>query len=323
MTSWTATMDFGVVHSLAFPECRNGDGPVVETLAQIVSDDVFGAVEIAPVRDPEIRRKAQELLSWSQLQVVYLPILPILFDNLGLASDDDEQRLAARERLHDLIDQAIAFDAPLAMVGSPPDPGPDRRPALIARLVEDYQELCDYADARSTNRRLYITLEPFDRDIEKKRVIGPTVEAAALADAVDRENFGLTVDLSHLPLQDETSEHAIQVAGRHLIHAHIGNCVIDDPECEFYGDFHPRFGHPKGQNDLPEVVEFIRQLDDAKYWANARQRLDASPILSMEVKPTPTDQETSAAILANGKRTFIRAWAEVRQLESSVWESRS
>lgn len=316
-------MDFGVVHSLAFPECRNGDGPVIETLEQIVSDEVFGAVEIAPIRDPEVRRQARELLSWSGLQLVYLPILPILFDDLGLASDDDDHRAVARDRLHDLVDEAIGFNAPLAMVGSPPDPGPEQRPALIERLVEDYQELCDYADARSTNRRLHITLEPFDRDIEKKRVIGPTVEAASLADAVDRDNFGLTIDLSHLPLQNESAEHALQSAGRHLIHAHIGNCVIDDAESEFYGDFHPRFGHPKGRNDLPEVVGFIQQLDAVGYWSNARQRLGSTPILSMEVKPTPTDRETSAAVLANGKRTFIRAWAEVQQRASTHADART
>jgi sugar phosphate isomerase/epimerase len=314
MTAWAAAMDFGVVHSLAFPECRGGDGPVLETLAEIVADETFGAVEIAPIRDQRVREQARELLSWSGLQVVYLPILPILFDNLGLASEEEGHRRSARDRLHALIDEAIAFDAPLAMVGSPPDPGVDQRPAMVERLIEDYQELCDYADARSGRQRLHITLEPFDRDIEKKRVIGPTVEAAALADAVDRENFGLTIDLSHLPLLGESAAEALQAAGRHLIHAHIGNCVIDDPDCPFYGDFHPRFGHPKGRNDLPEVVEFLRELDDADYWTRARARLNVTPILSMELKPTPSDEETSAAILANGKRTFMRAWAHLQAL---------
>lgn len=313
MTSWSATMDFGVVHSLAFPECKDGEGPILETLAEIVADDTFGAVEIAPIRDPRLREQARDLLGWSGLQVVYLPILPILFDNLGLASVDTERRLAARHRLHGLIDEAIEFNAPLAMVGSPPDPGPEQRLSMIERLVEDFQELCDYADTRSKHQRLHITLEPFDREIEKKRIIGPTTEAAALADAVDRQNFGLTVDLSHLPLLGETPHQAIQAAGQHLIHAHIGNCVINDPTCIFYGDFHPRFGHPEGCNDLPEVVEFLRQLGHSNYWAQARGRLNATPILSMEVKPTPTDQETSAAILGNGKRTFMRAWEAVHK----------
>lgn len=113
-------MDFGVVHSLAFPECKDGEGPILETLTEIVTDEIFGAVEIAPIRDPRLRAKARDLLSWSGLQVVYLPILPILFDNLGLGSNDKDRRLSARERLHTLIDEATEFDAPLAMVAARP-----------------------------------------------------------------------------------------------------------------------------------------------------------------------------------------------------------
>lgn len=311
MTSWAAKLDFGVVHPLVYPECRDGRGPVIETLMEIVGDDTFGAVEIAPIRDPELRGKAAALLSWSGLQVVYLPILPILFENLGLASNDGNHRREALRRLEALIDEAIEFNAPLAMVGTPADPGPDERPGMVERLVEDFRRLCDYADARSSDRRLHLTLEPFDRDVEKKRVIGPTAEAAALADAVDRENFGLTVDLSHLPLLDETPREAIRAAGAHLIHAHIGNCVVDDPTCPFFGDFHPRFGHPQGRNDLPHVVEYLQALDAANFWERARARLESTPILSMELKANPIDMEPATAILANGKRTFTRAWTTV------------
>lgn len=312
MTSWSATMDLGIVHALAFPECRLGDGPVIETLTQIVNDADFGAVEIAPVRDPAVRAQAQALLSWSGLQVVYLPILPMLFDGIEIASEDEGRRKASMRRLHDLIDEAVAFDSALAMIGAPPDPGPGKRAPVIERLIEDIQELCDYAGSKSTNRQLHITLEPFDRDVEKKRIIGPTAEAAALADAVDRDNFGITVDLSHLPLLGETADSAIGAAGRHLIHAHIGNCVVDDPACPFFGDFHPRFDHPLGRNGEAEVTEYLHQLDAHGFWENARSRLGSVPILSMEVKPNQVDNETSGAIIVNGKRTFARSWAKSR-----------
>jgi sugar phosphate isomerase/epimerase len=305
MTTWAATMDFGVVHALAYPECRTGAGPVIETLQTIVDDPCFGAVEIAPINDPAVRVQARALLAAAQLQVVYLPILPMLLEDLGLGSADRDLRQAAQARMHTLLDQAIEFDAPLAMIMAPRDPGAELRAALTDRFIADLRELCDYADARSQRRRLHITLENFDRDIEKKRLIGPTAEAAALADAVDRANFGLTIDLSHLPLLRETSAAALRTAGRHLIHAHIGNCVIDYPDNPLYGDFHPRFGHPEGSNDVPEVVEFIRELHAVGYWEQARERLGTTPILSMELRPS---DESSATTIANGKRVFARAW---------------
>lgn len=310
MMLWQAYADFGVVHPLIFPECRDGGGPVLETLQQIADDAFFGAVEIAPIRDPTIREHARALLAASALQVVYLPILPIIFEDLGIGAADPDRRKAALDWLRPLIDEAIAFAAPLAMVTGPRDPGPGERAAATARLVEDLRELCDYADARSRQQRLHLTFEHFDREVEKKRLIGPTFEAVALAEAVDRENFGLTVDLSHLPLLGETPEEAVSTAGRHVIHAHIGNCVVANPACPFFGDFHPRFGQPEGCNDVPEVVAFLRALNAIDYWDQARTRLGTTPILSMELKANPIDQERPATLLANGQRTFLRAWAQ-------------
>ncbi len=311
MNTWSNLMDFGVIHPLIFLECRTGEGPILETLPVIINDTDFGAIEIAPPRNPEIRAKAKALLAQSALQIVYLPILPVLLEKLEPGSADPDLRKAAMTRLKTLIDEAIDFGSVMAMVQGPLDPGADQREATTARLIEDLQELCDYATAHSKQRQLFITFENFDRDVEKKRLIGPTVEAVAMADAVDRRNFGLTIDLSHLPILHETAEHAIKTAAPHLIHAHIGNSVIDHPDSALYGDFHPRFGHPLGRNDLPEVVDYLRQLDAVNYWANARAKLGSTPILSMELRTIP-GEELPGTILANGKRTFMRAWAQVR-----------
>jgi hypothetical protein len=54
------------------------------------------------------------------------------------------------------------------------------------------------------------------------------------------------------------------------------------------------------------VVDYLRQLDAIDFWGRARARLGSTPILSMELRAFPED--SPAAILANGKRTFIRAW---------------
>lgn len=306
MWPWQSWMEFGVVHPLVYLACRTGEGPVVETLQKIVDDPVFGAVEIAPPKDPAVRKQARELLAAAQVRVVYLPVLPILLEDLGIGAADADRRKAAMDRLLPLLDEAIEFNAPLAMIMAPRDVPVAERARALDRFAADVQQLCDYADARSKTQRLHITLENFDRDVEKKRLIGPTVEAAAFAERVNRANFGLTVDLSHLPLLRETPAEALRAAGSHLIHAHIGNCVIDHPDSKIYGDFHPRFGHPEGVNDLPEVIAFMRELSACGYYANARARLSITPILSMEIR---TSDESSETALANGKRTFARAWA--------------
>jgi len=49
---WAHLMDFEVIHPLIYLECRGGAGPIMETLPAIISDTVFGAIEIAPIKDP-------------------------------------------------------------------------------------------------------------------------------------------------------------------------------------------------------------------------------------------------------------------------------
>lgn len=314
MLPWADLLDFGVVHPLVYLETRSDESKLLPTLHTIASDPWFGAIEIAPIRDPAIAKEARALLNAAALQVVHLPILPIIFDDLGLGSEDEASRRAAMAQLQALIDQAIFFGASLAMITGPKDPGEDAREATLERFSQDVQELCSYADAHSGKQRLYLVLENFDRDVEKKRLIGPTVEAAAFAERVDRSNFGLTIDLSHLPLLKETPAEALSAAAPHLLHIHIGNCVVAYPESPLYGDFHPRFGHPEGVNNVPEVTTFLDELHAIDFWGHARARLGLTPILSMELKPS--EGESSAVILANGKRVFARAWARSSRYEA-------
>ena len=65
-----------------------------------------------------------------------------------------------------------------------------------------------------------------------------------------------------------------------------------------------------GANDLPQAIDFLRELKACGYYMNARQRLGATPIVSMEIR---TSDESSETALANGKRTFGRAWAATQQ----------
>src|SRR5688572_30630316 len=129
MSAWSHLMDFGVVHPLIYLECRGGEGPILETLATLVNDADFGAVEIAPIKDPAVRQQARALLAQAHLQVVYLPILPIILEKLEPGSADPALREAALSRLKGLIDEAADFGSALAMVQGPLDPGPAQREA--------------------------------------------------------------------------------------------------------------------------------------------------------------------------------------------------
>ena len=151
-----------------------------------------------------------------------------------------------------------------------------------------------------------LVIEVFDRTIDKKSLIGPTSEGVALSKALRKKypDFGLMIDLSHLPLQFESAEESLGAAGEHLVHAHIGNAVLRDRGNKLYGDLHPRFSIAEGENGVPEVVEFLRMLAKIGYIGEGKQN-----VVAFEVKPY--GDETSGAVVAQAKRTLLEAWARL------------
>ena len=65
----------------------------------------------------------------------------------------------------------------------------------------------------------------------------------------------------------ETIEESIIPVKDYIIHAHMGNTVIKSPDCEAYGDNHPRFGFPNSENDVEELAQDVykRQVHDSYY----------------------------------------------------------
>ena len=112
------------------------------------------------------------------------------------------------------------------------------------------------------------------------------------------------IDLSHLPIQDETPKQVFHTLTLdNIAHIHIGNSVKAQGHAA-YGDQHPRFGLPGGENDVPQLVEFLRELLAIGYLGSGRR-----PAVAFEVKPLPG--ETSGAVVAGAKRTLLQAWAQV------------
>ena len=91
-----------------------------------------------------------------------------------------------------------------------------------------------------------VLIEVFDYDIDKKSLIGPVDLVKRYAEEITAkwDNFGLMVDLSHIPMLHETVEESLLPVKQYIRHAHMGNTVIKDPSCQAYGDQHPRFGFP-------------------------------------------------------------------------------
>lgn len=302
---WDACCTLSLVHFLAFPECMGGDGPVLETVTRVADDDFFSGIEVTRVNDAAVRAKVARLMENTHLQVGFGAHPLILGGKLNPNSLDEDQRKQAVETLKPYCTQAAELGAKRFVILSGPDPGEAERRAATAALAKSIREL--YGAARQHG--LEITLETFDRNVDKKALIGPAGEAAALAADIKKDYpaFGLLYDQAHGLLLDELPLPAMAAMKAHLVHAHVGNCV-KVPGRPSYGDQHPRFGFPGGENDVAELVEFLRALFAVGY-LRQDPPIGERPWVGFEVKPQPS--ETSVELLANIKRTWREAWAHV------------
>jgi sugar phosphate isomerase/epimerase len=300
--SWHRYLRLGIVHFMAFPQVLRGEGPIVETLRQIAGDEFFSAIELGWVNDAATRAAASALLRESHLSVGFGAQSALLVTKSDLNALDEPERKKAVTLVQQCIDQAAELGATRVAVLSGPYPGPAEEERAKRRLVDSLLDLSAYGRGRGIG----ITLETFDRTIEKKALAGPTRLCVEISEAVRRDfpEFGLMLDLSHIPLVGEGIRECLTIGRDHLVHAHIGNCVMRDRAHPAYGDQHPRFGIEGGENDTPEVIEFVRGLFDIGFLGGAER-----PFLSFEVKPLP--HETPEAVIAGTKRVFQHAWAQV------------
>lgn len=299
----------GMVHSVIFLETFQGKGPIVETAKKIIENDFFGAIEISWVKDINEREKLADLLKSSHMDVVFLAAIPILVENINLSSIDEAERLEAVEKVKKWIDEAYFFGAKLLLVGSGPDPGKEKRDEAKESLAYSLKELCEYAKRKAINYTLVVTMENYDRDVDKRFLIGPTVEAVEIAQRIREEfgNFGLTIDQSHLFQLRESPSVVLEQAKEYIVHVHLANCVVEDRTHSIYGDQHPRFGIEGGEVDVKEVSQFLKSLQKVGYFTS---KVPTSlPVISLEVKPLPG--ENSDVLIAASQRVFKEAWARL------------
>ncbi len=301
---WSHYCTLSIVHFMAFPNTIGGEGPILETVTKIAEDPFFAGIEIGWIKDPEVRAKAKAVLENSHMKVGHGAQSALLLGKHNLNSLDESERAAALSQLKANIEEAAEMGAQRVAFLSGKDPGDADRSEAFDLLVESVKQASTFA----RDKGLALTLETFDREIDKKCLIGPSDYAAEFASAVKQDfpEFGLMYDLSHQPLLFEESEPALTLLKDHLVHAHVGNAVVN-PETPGYGDLHPRFGWPGGSNDVDELVTFLRALFKIGYLAEGRPD---RPWVGFEVKPQ-SEAETSEQIIAGTKRVWAEAWSRL------------
>ena len=283
----------GTIRWMSFPRLD-----AIEAAKKIARDDFFDAIEITRCASEEERVALKHILETSHMKVCYGAQPRLLGPKLNPNDLDEEGRLKAEATLVEAVDDAEYFGARgIAFLAG--KWSEETKDEAYAQLLKTTVNVCRYAATKNMN----VELEIFDYDLDKAALIGPAPLAAKFAADVRTycPNFGLLVDLSHFPICHESSADVIRTCRPYITHLHFGNAVAD-PEAKGYGDLHQRFGYPGSANDVQDLYEYLKVLKEEGFF-----RADDPMVLSMEVMPTPEEDEE--IVLANTKTCLNRAWA--------------
>lgn len=162
------------------------------------------------------------------------------------------------------VDYAVEIGARRIVMGSGSDVPEDREGAkdrYAAILMELKERIPD---------DVILTLEPTDRDVDKRFLFGPVKETADFIRRLRREgfsNFAMLLDMGHIPIMHETIESAVANAGDTLAHIHLGNAIIRNPRHPFYGDKHVAWGASESEYGSADAARFLRLLNESGYFS--------------------------------------------------------
>jgi sugar phosphate isomerase/epimerase len=252
------------VHAQAFP-----DGDPSRDAHRLV--DEYGVDTIETVAVP--RRGVP--LRTGGATVIMLGGLPLLRAGLSLSSSGADRDTAVDfARL--LIDDAASCGASRLLLTSGPD-RPDDRDTARAELARSLSELHRYCAVRAPD--LLLSLEPTDRTIRHRQLIGPTREALEVIRACDGL-IEINLDVSHLLQLGEDPIASLRLAAPHTRHVHLANCVLTDPAHPLYGEHHPPFGIPDSDVGPEQLITLLNAMSIAGYFDPAHPTT-----VSLEVVP--------------------------------------
>lgn len=249
-----------IVGFMANPQVLQGSAEAVkETFETLASDPFFDIIEVQPLPE-EAWIIAEEVASAKGVEIA-LGLQPFVLTK-GVnpsALDEDVRRKSVRVIIEEMK-RAHAHGVRKLAFSSGPFPGSADREAALDALVRSLKEVC----AEAQKLGVTVILETFDREWDRKQLIGPVGDAVRVAREVREEygNFGLMWDLSHGPLLGERPSD-IKIAKEYLAHIHIG-CAKKLPDGRLV-DWHPGFYRPGAINGVEDVMELLKVLLEIGY----------------------------------------------------------
>ena len=289
----------GLVHHMLYPLCTEDGEDHARTLLEFVKRDDIETMDCCLPYGNALR--APLIPAVRDCGMVDITFATHLYPlrKLGFTATAANERGFARLVVADMVEQAVAIGATgFIFASGEPAPG-DASDAHYAA----FREFCGWVCGELAPHGITALLEPFDTDVDKKFLYGSTRACVDLIESLqpEVENFGIELDVAHLPLMREEFGEAILTVAPYLKRVHLGNCVLRDSKHPRYGDTHPPIGYPPGEIDTPQVAEILRALLDVGY-------LDEGKRGNLVIEMTPWPGRTVEETIADNMARLNEAW---------------
>ena len=270
----------GINHHLLFAEGMVDDHIHEQTLAELLTWPEFAVVDVYCAGSPaQQTREAARIRASGKTAIYNLPLLATL---PGCDPNAIDPATIARTRAAVLphLDAAALAGATFNNIASGGNPVPELRD----QAWEGWLDFLAWFGCEVAKRGMEVVIEPFDYSIGKNLLIGPTSDARRSVEVMRArgvDNVLLMVDMGHLPIMGESFAHALTLSAPYLRHIHLGNAIIHNPAHPWFGDWHPPLGLPEGEHDVPELANFLAELQAVGYFNNPQASL------TMEMRPYP------------------------------------
>lgn len=252
----------GVNHQFVYPDSMVNEKVHTKTLKSLSETDLVSALDCWCWRGESAKEEIKILKDSGKF--INYNIGDRFGEKISLpASKNEADRIYAYDTIMREIGYALELGSKKIVFASGPD-YPDDRDGAKERFLEFVLKV-----SKNLPEGVSLAFEPTDRDIDKHFLFGPMNETVDFIHKVRNngfENFGLLIDMCHVPIMHETLESAVEKAEDTLIHIHLGNCMIKDKESVYYGDKHIPWDYPNGEYTSEDGIKFIKLLKDKGYF---------------------------------------------------------
>jgi len=192
------------------------------------------------------------------LESVFLTAALQKQQNLRPCSPDASERKKAVELMTESMRFAEQAGARSVLINSGRRPDDEKKDDDCHKYL--MESLCAL---HNSVKNIGILVEPGDRDIEYRHLIGHTKSAVMFIQEIRKyiQNISLVFDMSHIAQLSEDLYDSWDVAKDYCPHVHLANCSLVEGS-EFYGDKHPPFGIKDGVYSHSAALEFYKFLCD-------------------------------------------------------------